>query len=158
MESLDGLVQRLVEVSEQSLEAACAEASLVCQLRCVGADRRSGAGNEKTYCPVVLSILHIELSILCRDNGQCLTKRVCNLGLDVLCDGLDVLHHAWNIREDDMVLALEDIVRRVTFSLYDECVVDESLSEGLDLCYGAFQVELAGNVNKCLLHISVFKM
>ena len=47
---------------------------------------------------------------------------------------LDVLHHAGNVREDDMILALEDIVWCISFCMNHECIVDKTFAKRLYFC------------------------
>ena len=65
----------------------------------------------------------------------------------------DVIHHARNIREDYMVLSLEDELW--TFlSLYNKRVVDEAGTKWLDLCDCAGNLKFRGD-RKILFHSAI---
>ena len=50
----------------------------------------------------------------------------------MVCDHDDIVHHSRHVREDCLVLALEYVVRSLTFGADNECVVDETFSQRLD--------------------------
>ena len=157
METLDCLIQRLVEVGQQSLEAANAHATLICQGGRVGTVVARRVGNKEAYSPEVLAILNVELAIVGGDNGERLAHRVGNLSLDMLRHGLDVIHHTRHVGEDDMVFTLEDIVRCIASGCNYKCVVDKSLAQNLNSGNLALDGELRGNLDKFFLcHIFVF--
>ena len=47
-------------------------------------------------------------------------------------NSLDIIHHSRHIWENIMVLTLEDVIRMTFSSLYNECIIDESRSEGIN--------------------------
>ena len=157
MKSLDCLVQRLVEVREQSLKTTYAHATLIGQCGRVGSVVARRVGDKEAYSPEVLAILNIQLTILGGDDGQRLAHRVGNLRLDMLRHGLDVIHHTRHVGEDDVVLALQDIVGRSACGGDYKGVVDKSLAQRVNLRYLALDGKLRGNLKKFfLVHIFLF--
>ena len=157
MESLDSLIQRLIEVGQKSLETAYAHATLICQSRRVGTVVGHRVGNKEADSPIVLAILVVEFAIGGGHHGKGLTHRVRNLRLDVLGNGLDIIHHARHIGEDDVVLALKDVVGRRALGLNDKCIVNKSLAQSLNRGHSTLKGKVRGNLKKFfLVHIFIY--
>ena len=149
--TLGCLVQRLVEVCQQSLKTAYTHTTLVGQLGRVGTVVARGVGNEEAYSPEVLAILDVELAVAGGNNGERLAHGVGNLLFDMLGDGQDIIHHARHVGKYYMVLTLKDVVGGVTCGGYNKGVVDEALAERLNLDDIALDGKLRGDGNKFLL-------
>ena len=69
METLDCLIQRLVEVRKQSLKTTYTHATLICQGGRIGTVIARRVGDKEAYSPEVLAILDVELAVAGGNNG-----------------------------------------------------------------------------------------
>ena len=148
MEIRDGFAETVGDVGELSLELSEGLACVVGAFR-VDSFLGDGTRNEDGDAPVLLVfVLYIGLAVARLDEGENLAVDIVSaLFFELLADVgsyfLDIVLQEIYIGEDRVVDALENIVWCIVFyGCHLVGVIDESITERLNLVYGSDDVEL----------------
>ncbi len=119
--------------------------SLICELGGVCTEIGFCAFDVQAHCPeIAIIILVVQLAVFGRNDTQSFSERVTDLGFDVFGDKSDVFHHRGNVGENNMILALQDVIRLIfPVQICEEGVIDESFTERFHLCDRSRTFELS---------------
>ena len=160
MESLDGFAQRSRKVSKLGLELSDSLTALIRKSRGISHFICHRSFDEQAHCPEIAVLIFI-IKVAIREGLVSLSKTLgpslhhckglthrvsagsLDLGLDMIADHDDIVHHTSYIREHIVILALEYVspARIAVLTCDNQSIIDESRTERTHFLHLALHIK-----------------